>query len=272
MEYIDLVRKAASYIMTRIDKIPDTAIVLGSGLGNFAENLEEKIEMAYPEIPNFPVSTVVGHAGKLVYGKINNKGLLCFSGRFHYYEGYSMKDTAFYVRVLKFLGVKKLIITNAAGGINEEYIPGELMLISDHIKFFDDSPLRGENYDIFGPRFNDMSDCYSKNLRNLSKSVSKKLEIDIKEGIYAFMPGPSYETPAEIKMLRILGADAVGMSTVGEAIAASHCNIETLAISCITNMAAGILKKPLSHEEVFETAKATEDKFTKLIKGILSEI
>lgn len=272
MDYIDSVRKAASHITMRIDKIPDTAIVLGSGLGNFTDKIQDKIEMAYPEIPHFPVSTVVGHAGKLVYGKLNDKLILCLAGRFHFYEGYSMKDIAFYVRVLKLLGIKKLILTNAAGGINEAFLPGDLMLISDHIKFFDESPLRGKNYELFGPRFNDMSSCYTDSLKNIAKVAAKEQEIDLKEGVYAFMPGPSFETPAEIKMLRILGADAVGMSTVPEVISAAHCGMELLAVSCITNMAAGILKQPLSHEEVFETAGATQEKFTKLIEGILSRV
>jgi len=272
MEYLDYIRKAASFITARINEVPDTAIVLGSGLGSLADKMQDKIEITYPEIPHFPVSTVIGHAGKLIYGKLEGKLIICLAGRFHYYEGYSMKEIAFYVRVLKVLGIKKLILTNAAGGVNEGFAPGDLMLISDHIKFFDDSPLRGKNFDLFGPRFNDMSAVYSEELINLAKSVANEHEILVKEGVYAFMPGPSYETPAEIRMLRVLGADAVGMSTVPEVITAAHCGMEIIAISCITNMAAGILKQKLSHEEVFETAKATEEKFTKLIKGILLKI
>ncbi len=271
MEYMDKVRQAAAKIALRYEEKAETAIVLGSGLGKLAEEITDRTEIAYPEIPGFPVSTVTGHAGKLVCGKLCGVPVVCLSGRFHYYEGYSFKETAFYVRVLKLLGIKRLILTNAAGGINTSYVPGDLMLISDHIKFTDESPLRGENYDELGPRFNDMSDCYTKELRIKAKAAAKSCGVDLKEGVYAFMPGPSYETPAEIRMLRILGADAVGMSTVAEATAAAHCGIKVAAISCITNMAAGILNKPLSHEDVKIIGEIAGEKFGNLIKEIVKD-
>ncbi len=271
LEYIEKVRQAAAKISVRTETKAETAIVLGSGLGKLADEITEKIEIAYPEIPGFPVSTVAGHAGKLVCGNLCGVPVICLSGRFHYYEGYSFKETAFYVHVLKMLGVKRLILTNAAGGVNTGFVPGDLMLITDHIKFTDESPLRGRNYDEIGPRFNDMSDCYTKALHSGVKEAARRCGVELKEGVYAFMPGPSYETPAEIRMLRVLGADAVGMSTVPEAIAAAHCGMKLTAISCITNMAAGILEKPLSHEEVFETAKKSGEKFRQLIKEIVRE-
>ncbi len=272
MEYMDLVRRAAGYITSKIEKVPDTAVVLGSGLGLFAGLLQETKEIPYQEIPGFPVSTAPGHAGKLIYGKIGEKYVLCMSGRFHFYEGYSMQDVSFYVRALKVLGIKKLIITNATGGINKCFNPGDLMIITDHIKFFDDSPLRGENISELGPRFNDMSEAYDKGLIEIAKSVAEKQGIDIKEGVYAFMPGPSYETPAEIRALGILGADAVGMSSVPEVITASHCGLKVLGISCITNFAAGISKNKLTEKEVIETANKSGEKFSALMAGIITEI
>ena len=272
MEYMDLVRKAAGYITSKIEKVPDTAVVLGSGLGFFTDLLQERCEIPYQEIPGFPVSTAPGHAGKLIYGKIGEKDVICMSGRFHFYEGYSMNEVSFYVRALKVLGIKNLIITNAAGGINRCFTPGDLMIITDHIKFFDDSPLRGENISELGPRFNDMSEAYDKGLIEKAKSVAANQGTDVKEGVYAFMPGPSYETPAEIRALGILGADAVGMSSVPEVITASHSGLKVLGISCITNQAAGISKEKLTEEEVFETAEKVGEKFSALIAEVITEI
>lgn len=272
MDDMELVRSAAGFICARIEKTPEVALVLGSGLGELAEKISHKVEIAYPEIPGFPVSTVAGHAGKLVIGELEGTQVVCLSGRFHYYEGYEMKDTAFYVRVLKLLGIHTLLLTNAAGGINVSFVPGDLMLITDHFKFFDDSPLRGKNSEEFGPRFPDMSNAYDKGLRAVAKEAAKKAQIELKEGVYAYMPGPSYETPAEIRALRVLGADAVGMSTVPETITAVHCGMKVLGISCITNMAAGILDQPLSHQEVFETAQRVKEKFSGLVLQILKEI
>lgn len=269
---MEKVRKAAGYLLTRFDEIPETVIVLGSGLGGFADELENKTIVGYSEIPGFLTSTAPGHAGKMICGEIGGKKILCMSGRFHFYEGYPMQEIGFFVRVLKLAGVKNLIVTNAAGGVNKSFKPGDLMLINDHIKFFDDSPLRGENYAELGPRFNDMSEAYTPELSEKAKLAAKEEKIDLKEGVYAFMPGPSYETPAEIKMLGILGADAVGMSTVPEVITAAHCGMKVLGVSCITNMAAGISKVKLSHDDVKKTADENAEKIKCLIKKILSLI
>ena len=269
---MEKLRKAAGYLSARFEKIPETAVVLGSGLGGFADEIENKKVVSYSEIPGFVETTVLGHAGKMICGDIDGKPVLCLAGRNHFYEGHSMKDTAFYVRVLKLLGVKNIVITNASGGINKNFRQGDLMIITDHIKFFDDSPLRGENYAELGPRFNDMSAAYSSELILTAKEAAKKENIDIKEGVYAFMPGPSFETPAEIRMLGILGADAVGMSTVPEVITAAHCSLSVLGISCITNMAAGISKEKLSHDDVKKTADENADKIKRLIRRTLSLI
>lgn len=265
-------RKAAGFLAARLENIPEIAVVLGSGLGGFAEEIKEKKVFGYSEIPDFLTSTVPGHAGKLICGKMAGKDVCCMAGRFHFYEGYSMRDITFYIRVLKLLGVKRIILTNASGGINKDFVPGDLMVIRDHIKFFDDSPLRGENFEELGPRFNDMSAAYSPLLREKAMEAAKKENIRLKEGVYAFMPGPSYETPAEIKMLSIVGADAVGMSTVPEVISAAHCGMEVLGISCITNMAAGISESALSHEEVKVVAQENAEKIKGLLKSIITII
>jgi len=269
---METIRKAAGYITARIGEVPQTALVLGSGLGDFGKQLTEKTEIPYVEIPGFPSSTVPGHAGKLIYGNLCGKPLLCLSGRFHFYEGYEMKDVAFYVQVLRTLGVQQLILTNAAGGIQTAFKPGNLMLITDHIKFFDTTPLRGSNVEELGPRFFDMSRAYTPELAEVARKAANETGVALREGVYAFMPGPCFETPAEIRMLRTLGADAVGMSTVPEVIAAAHCGMKVLGISCITNMAAGILNQPLSHEEVIETADNVKETFETLVKAILRQL
>ncbi len=268
---IEKITESAEYIKNKLDLKPEIGIILGSGLGALAEEIEIKTELSYSEIPNFPVSTVEGHEGKLVIGKIEGKTVIAMKGRFHYYEGYSMDEVAFPIRVMKAMGIQNLLVTNAAGGINSYFQPGDLMLITDHIKFFSESPLRGRNIEEFGPRFNDMSEAYSKRLRELARGAAYELGINLQEGVYGFMPGPSYETPAEIKMLGIVGADAVGMSTVPEVITAVHTGIKVLGISCITNMAAGILDKPLNHEEVMETAERTKERFLTLVKEIVAK-
>ena len=265
---IEKIKSAAEFIKTKIDNVPKTALVLGSGLGFLADNLLNKTEIFYKDIPGFPVSTAPMHKGVMAFGELFGVPVILMCGRFHYYEGYTMQEVTFYVRVLKWLGVENLILTNAAGAINENFNIGDMMLISDHIKFFDESPLRGKNIDEFGPRFNDMSDSYSKELRTLARGVAEKEGIGIKEGVYAFMPGPSYETPAEIRMLRTLGADVVGMSTVPEVICASHSGLNVLAISFCTNMAAGIGGKI----EELEFTSNSGDNFEKLISGVLGLI
>ena len=264
----DNYKQSADYIMSKTNNIPKTAIVLGSGLGVMIDGLDNTIEIPYRDIPFFPVPTAPSHAGKMV---ITEK-FIALSGRFHHYEGYDMEECAYYVRVLKLLGVKNLILTNAAGGINLSYNPGELMLITDHINFSGKNPLIGPNDNSFGVRFPDMTTAYTPELRELAKQCAHDINTDLKEGVYAYMTGPNYETPAEIKALRTLGADAVGMSTVPEAIAARHAGINILAISCITNMAAGVTGKALTEEEVIEVADKTKKRFSRLIFEIMNRI
>ena len=264
--------EAAKYIRSRINASPEIGVVLGSGLGSFADKLKGAIEVDYKDIPGFPVSTVKGHAGKLICGSIGNKTILAMKGRFHYYEGYDVSRVVFYVWVFRLLGINSLLITNAAGGINKDYKPGDLMIIRDHISFFAPSPLRGENLNEFGERFPDMTEVYSRKLIETAREVAMDLQIDIKEGVYAFTQGPMYETPAEIRALRILGADAVGMSTVPETIAAKHAGMDILGISCITNMASGILDKSLNHAEVVSAAKEAEHKFSSLVAGVIEKL
>ena len=272
MDLYDRATLAKEYILSKIKTAPDTAVVLGSGLGSFGETIECECEIPYKDIPGFPVTTVKGHDGKLIYAKVADKRILAMKGRFHAYEGYAMEDVTFYVRVFALLGVKNLILTNAAGAVNTEYSPGDLMLITDHISFFCPSPLFGSNDERFGERFPSMSEAYSKDLRNLALKCAKDNEIDLKEGTYCYCKGPMYETPAEIRAVRTLGADAVGMSTVPEVIVAVHSKINILGISCMTNMAAGILDKPLSHNEVIETGKKVEEKFSRLMTSICKNI
>lgn len=269
MTNIEKIKDAADYILGKVEKMPTKAIILGSGLGELADDIKNPVILEYQSIPSFPSSTAPGHKGRLVIGELENENVLLMQGRFHYYEGYPMDTVVFPIRVMKLLGIKELIVTNAAGGVNESYSPGDLMLISDHLSMFCSNPLIGPNYEDFGPRFNDMSDPYSKKRREKIKKLAAKTGINLKEGIYAYMTGPSYETPAEIKALRTLGADAVGMSTVPEVITAVHSGIKVLGISCITNMAAGILDQPLDGEEVIETGRMVKDKFSKLILEIL---
>jgi len=271
MHELDKLKEAANYINNRIGENPQIGMILGSGLGVLADDVKDAIKIDYADIPHFPVSTVEGHSGQLVSGTLNNKRVLILQGRFHYYEGYPMSKVVFPIRVMKLLGIENLIVTNAAGGINKSFTPGDLMTISDHIMMRGDNPLRGENFDEFGPRFSDMSDAYSKKVRKMVKGVAARQSISLKEGVYLYMPGPSFETPAEIKLASLLGADAVGMSTAPEVITAAHAGMTVLGISCITNMASGILDQPLNHLEVMETGEKVRGTFLKLILGILGE-
>lgn len=271
MEYADY-QKTADFLKRKIPFQPETAVILGSGLGRLAAEIEDAVRIPYSDIPHFPRSTVASHKGELVCGTLAGKKILVMSGRFHYYEGYSFSQAAFPVRVFFLLGIKTLVVTNAAGGINLDFRPGDLMLITDHIKFFDDSPARGPQIDAFGPRFFDLSEAYAKPLGETAKRVAQTLGIPLKEGVYAFMPGPQFETPAEIRMLRTLGADAVGMSTVPEVITANQCGIKVLGISCISNMAAGILAQPISDDEVVEVAAQVSDAFVALVTGTIKEL
>lgn len=260
---------ARDYLRTIVPEAPEIAIVLGSSLGPFAAHLEEPIAVDYRDIPNFLVSTVASHAGKLIFGKVGGKRVVCMSGRFHYYEGYDFEQLSIPVRVLKLLGVRALILTNAAGGVNPDYRPGDLMLISDHIKLMGASPMRGGNDERIGPRFFDVTRMYDPDLRALAKKLAEESELRVHEGAYFFMPGPQFETPAEIRAVRILGGDAVGMSTVTEALTAAHCGLPVLGISVITNMAAGMTKGAVSDEEVNVVGKALAAPFSRYMTKII---
>ena len=272
MELMEKINAAAAYIRTKITVFPQVGLVLGSGLGDYADTLENAIKIPYAEIPDFPLPTVQGHSGALVFGEKNGKSVVVLQGRIHYYEGLPQKEITLPIRVLAALGVKTLVLTNACGGVNLSFKPGDLMLISDHINFSGSNPLIGPNLDAFGPRFPDMSDLYTASLRKAIKEVAAQNEISLQEGVYAMYSGPNYETPAEIRMFRTLGADTVGMSTVPEALVAGHCGLQVVGISCITNMAAGVLPVKLSHAEVVETAAKVHDTFQKLIDIVLTVI
>lgn len=273
MEYtLEYYQKSADYIRARIPAQPELAIVLGSALGPFARTIENPVTIAYADIPNFLVSTVASHAGKLIYGTVAGKRVLCMSGRFHSYEGYSFEQLAIPVRVLKLLGVRALIVTNAAGGVNLNYRPGDLMVISDHIKLAGSSPMRGPNIDALGPRFFDVSQMYTPSLRQLALRCAQGSGLTVHEGVYFFMTGPQFETPAEIRAIRLLGGDAVGMSTVTEALTAAHCGLPLLGISVITNMAAGVLAQPLTNEEVDETGRQVAQRFGAYLTKLISQL
>ena len=247
----------------------ETAVVLGSGLGDYAEEFEDTKEISYRDIPHFPVSTAPGHAGKLISGTKAGKRVLIMSGRLHMYEGFPLEQIVFPIRVLKLMGVKNLILTNAAGGVNESFRPGDLMLITDYINLTGRSPLTGPNESMFGPRFPDMSSAFSRELRQAALESAGEIHLDLRQGVYCWMPGPCYETPAEIRMIRMLGADAVGMSTVPDAMAAVHAGMNVLGISCITNMAAGILNQAITHQEVLEVGRKVQTTFRALLDKII---
>jgi len=272
MDYRKKVKEAVDFIVSRTDYLPKIGLVLGSGLGSLADKIQNPIIIKYDEIPDFPKSTVEGHAGQLVIGELSNKIVVAMQGRFHFYEGYNLKDVTFPIRVMIQLGIESLIVTNAAGGVNTEFIPGDLMIINDHINFSGQNPLIGENLKEFGPRFVDMSKAYNREYIKIAKKTGEKLGLNLKRGVYMWFTGPTYETPAEVKLARNLGADAVGMSTVPEVIVANHQGIKVLGISCITNMAAGILDQPLNHEEVIETSMKVKDNFEKLLIEIINNI
>ncbi|GIO42918.1 purine-nucleoside phosphorylase [Paenibacillus apis] len=269
---IGMIKEAADFIRSKTNTTPKVGLILGSGLGVLADHLQDAVSIAYSEIPYFPVSTVEGHAGELMIGSLNGTPVVLMKGRFHMYEGYGPELTAFPVRVMKELGVSALLVTNAAGGINTSFNPGDLMLISDHINLTGTNPLIGPNDSALGVRFPDMSQAYSRRLRELARTTAKQQGISVQEGVYAGLLGPTYETPAEIRMLRTLGGDAVGMSTVSEVIVARHAGIEVLGISCISNMAAGILDQPLSHDEVMETTDRVREQFLNLVLAIIPDM
>ncbi|MBN2853261.1 MAG: purine-nucleoside phosphorylase [Clostridia bacterium] len=272
IEYLRKLKQAEKYIREIITEKPEVGVVLGSGLGSLADDIKDAIEIKYEDIPNFPVSTVENHDGKLIFGTLENKKVLVMKGRFHYYEGYDLNMSVFGIRIMKMLGINDVIITNAAGGINLKFKEGTLMLIRDHIGLLAPSTLRGENLDEFGTRFPDMTYAYNREHLSTAITTARKLGIHIEQGVYAFYRGPNFETPAEIKALRILGADAVGMSTVPEVIAANHAGMNVIGISCITNMAAGITEKRLRHDDVIETTNRVKSDFVRYIKGIIGEL
>ncbi len=264
--------ETCSYIKEKIDIVPEIGLILGSGLGSLADEIEDKKIVKYEEIPNFPVSTVAGHEGQLVIGRLEGRKVIAMQGRFHFYEGYSMQEITFPVRAMKELGVKMLLVTNACGGMDTKLYPGALMFIEDHINFTGSNPLIGPNADELGPRFPDMSAAYDKGLIALGKRVGEKLEIKTEKGIYTAISGPNYLSAAELRMLRRLGGDTVGMSTVPEVIVARHTGIKVLGISCVTDMAIADDLEPLEHSAVVEVANRTRPKFIKLVKGILKEV
>lgn len=267
---IKLYKIAADYIKKFIDEKPQIGLILGSGLGSLAESIESPVYIDYSDIPGFSKTTIQEHIGRFVSGKLQGKNVIAMQGRYHYYEGKEPSDIVLPVYVMKALGVEILIITNAAGGVNTSFKAGDIMIITDHINLSGVNPLRGPNPEELGQRFPDMTYAYNPDLKEFALKIAKKIGINIKTGVYAMMQGPSYETPAEIRMLRILGADAVGMSTVPEVIAAVHAGMKVLGISCITNMAAGVLDKLLSHVEVIETAEKTRDDFVRLLNAVIS--
>ncbi len=271
-EYFERVAAAARFVRERTGDPPAVAIILGSGLGAFAERLSAARACAYGEVPHWPASTVIGHAGRLVVGSAAGQRVAVLAGRAHYYEGHDLRTVTFGTRVLGLLGVKTLILTNAAGGVNLAFSQGALMVIDDHINLLGSNPLIGPNDDRFGLRFPDMSEVYSKRLRQVADAAARETGTTVAHGVYAAVHGPSFETPAEIRYLRTIGADAVGMSTVPEAIVARHMGVEVLGISCITNMAAGVLPQPLNHEEVMDTAARVGGQFIALIEGILGRL
>jgi purine-nucleoside phosphorylase len=265
------INEAVSFIRTKTEIEPAIGLILGSGLGELANEIEEAVTIPYHEIPHFPVSTVEGHAGNLVIGTLCKKKVVAMQGRFHFYEGYSLQEVTFPVRVMKQLGITTLIVTNACGGMNKNFKPGDLMIITDHLNMTGSNPLIGPNLEELGPRFPDMSRAYSIELRELTKKKAKELSLNIQEGVYAAISGPSYLTPAELIMIRNLGADAIGMSTVPEVIVANHMGLNVLGISCITDMAIGEELEPLTHEQVVEVANKTKPTFKALLKGIIED-
>lgn len=264
-EIYNKVESVVAAIRKVTDFVPDVALVLGSGLGDFASNINVECEIPYGDLPGFPVSTVPGHDGRYIFGTIDDVKVLCMKGRVHYYEGYDISDVVLPIRVMGKLGAKVLFLTNAAGGVNFDFHAGDLMLINDHIASFCKNPLIGPNIDELGTRFPDMSEVYKKDLQEIIRSTAKELNIPLKEGVYMYLTGPSFESPAEIRMARTLGADAVGMSTVGEAIAANHMGMRVCGVTCVSNVAAGMGDRPLTHAEVQEAANMVAPRFKALL-------
>ena len=272
MTYYDQVKDAAAAIRAQVRDLPTIAIVLGSGLGDFANTLADSVTLPYDRLPHWPASSVIGHEGKLVIGTLLGRRVAALAGRCHLYEGHDARTVTFAVRALGLLGINVLILTNAAGGVNTAFTQGALMVIDDHLNLMGTNPLVGPNDDRFGPRFPDMTEVYSSRLRAMADAVGRRINLELPHGVYVGLLGPSYETPAEIRYLRTIGADAVGMSTVLEALAARHMGIEVLGISCISNMAAGVLPKPLNHAEVLDTTRRIRGQFIALLEGIVGQL
>jgi purine-nucleoside phosphorylase len=272
MSYYDEVVNTATWLGARVRDTPQIGVVLGSGLGAFADRVEDAWRFDYRDIPHWPPAAVVGHAGTLVAGRVQNRPVVVLAGRAHFYEGHDLGTVTFPVRVLGVLGVKTLLVTNAAGGVNTSLAQGALMIVDDHLNLMGSNPLAGQNDDRFGPRFPDMTEVYSRRLRELADAAAAEAGIPVAHGVYAALQGPSYETPAEIRYLRTIGADVVGMSTVPEALVARHMGVEVLGISCITNMAAGVLPKPLDHDEVMATARRVAGEFITLLEGVIGRL
>ncbi len=272
MTYYDQVKEAADAVRSCIPEVPQIGVVLGSGLGDFAASLSEAVTIPYGDLPHWPASHVIGHQGKLVVGKVAGRTIAALAGRSHAYEGHDSRTATFAVRVLGVLGIRTLVLTNAAGGVNTGFSQGALMVIDDHINLMGLNPLVGDNDDRFGVRFPDMTEVYSSRLRGIADRAGKAMNLRLPHGVYVALLGPSYETPAEIRYLRTIGADAVGMSTVPEAIVARHMKMEVLGISCITNMAAGVLPQPIDHSEVMETTTRIRGQFIALLEGIIGQL
>jgi len=270
--FYEKVKKSADFILNKTKYRPELAVILGSGLGDLVNSIEDTESIDYKEIPDFPQSTVQGHAGKLVFGKIGRKEIVAMQGRFHFYEGYEMKEVTYPIYVMKLMGIKQLIVTNASGGINKSFEPGTLMLINDFVNLFGTNPLIGKNDERFGPRFPDMTEAFNKELMLVAKTTAEDLGISYKEGVYAGLTGPSYETAAEIRYFDKIGIDAVGMSTVPETIVANYLGMKVLGIACITNMATGIQQKKHSHEDVVKTAKIASENFVKWVANTVKNI
>lgn len=270
--YLSIIQAAADALRARLDELPEIGLALGSGWGDFADRVEDAVRISYQDTPGFPATGVSGHAGEWVFGRIAGKRVAVMNGRYHYYEGHDQKTVTLPVRVMQLLGVKTLLLTNAAGGVNQSFGVGDLMLIEDHLCLTGASPLFGPNIDQLGPRFPDMTHAYDPDLRSLAMRVASEQGFDLKTGVYAQMPGPTYETPAEIRMLRLLGADAVGMSTVPEVVAARHGGLRVMGLSCITNMAAGVLDEPLSHAAVMEAGKRAAGRIHAFLEEMIRRI
>lgn len=268
---LDKIKETAAFIEARVEKIPETAIILGTGLGALVDHITDKQFIPYTEIPNFPVSTVEGHSGNLIFGKLGGKPVVAMQGRFHYYEGYDMKQVTFPVRVMKAMGVKTLFVSNAAGGMNKEFVVGDIMIITDHINLFPENPLRGKNYNELGPRFPAMTEAYSHRLVNLATEIAARKGIRVMKGVYVGTPGPTFETPAEYEYFRIIGGDAVGMSTVPEVIVANHGGMEVFGVSVITDLGGKEVTDVPTHEEVQKAAEAAQPKMMEIMKELIAD-